>query len=180
MKKVGLEQKSEQKGERNLEQAIEQLPSQIMPERDLWRGIELHLNQPHSDPRRKTVTRTFDLATAASLMAVAFLGWTVWQYQEVNMEEQNDFAMRSSAFVEGLSMQHTNQLNTLLVKFEGQQAMTENWQQQLQDLDSAAAVIKSALKDDPANKALLQMLQHVYQQQLELVESVHSPKWQTI
>lgn len=171
---------SEQKRERKLEQAIEQLPTQIAPQRDLWRGIELHLDQPKPTSRNITVTRAFGLATAASFIAVACLGWAVWQFKGWYNMEQNGFAIQSEALVDGLSMQHANQLNTLLVKFEGQQAMTENWQQQLHELDSAADAIKSALKDDPANKALLQMLQHVYQQQLELVESVHSPKWQTI
>lgn len=164
------------KAEQQLNRAIECLPKDMMPERDLWRGIELGIEKPETIEPSSRPSQPVWLASAASFFAVAMLGLLVWQYQAPN----NDFSAQSAALVEGLSMQHESQLNTLLVKFDGQQAVTENWQQQLHELDSAADAIKAALKEDPANKALLQMLQHVYQQQIDLVERVHSPKWQQI
>ena len=44
----------------------------------------------------------------------------------------------------------------------------------------AADAIKAALENDPNNMALLRMLQSVYQQQIDLIERVHAPKWQQI
>ena len=79
-----------------------------------------------------------------------------------------------------LSSQHQTQRDQLLVSLEGQPALTENWQEQLQELDDAAAAIKAALAQDPNNAALLKMLQNVYQQQISLIERVHSPKWRQI
>ncbi|WP_346993140.1 hypothetical protein [Alteromonas gracilis] len=47
-------------------------------------------------------------------------------------------------------------------------------------MDDAADAIKTALKEDPDNSALIKMLHHVYQQQIALIERVHAPKWQQI
>jgi hypothetical protein len=57
---------------------------------------------------------------------------------------------------------------------------TDNWQQQLKDLDEAEKAIKEALQDSPNNPALLGMLKHVYQQELAIIERVHAPTWQAI
>ena len=66
------------------------------------------------------------------------------------------------------------------MQFEGKNALTNNWQQQLAELDSAAEAIKKALLNEPDNMALLKMLQSVHQQQINLIERVHSPKWSQI
>ena len=71
-------------------------------------------------------------------------------------------------------------MGVLLVSYQKAQPITDNWQTQLEELDAAAEAIKPALKTDPNNKALLQMLQQVYQQQLSLIETVYNPKWQAI
>ena len=66
----------------------------------------------------------------------------------------------------------------MLVRFQEQPALTHNWQEQLTELDEAADAIKAALENEPNNMALLKMLQSVHQQQINLIERVHSPKWQ--
>ena len=68
----------------------------------------------------------------------------------------------------------------LYTNLDEQKALTENWQQQLSELDRAARDILEALEQDPGNMDLLKMLRNVYQQQLNLVERVHQPKWQYI
>ncbi|AGH47072.1 hypothetical protein C427_4973 [Paraglaciecola psychrophila 170] len=45
------------------------------------------------------------------------------------------------------------------------------------ELDDAADAIKTALENEPNNMALLKMLQSVHQQQINIIERVHSPKW---
>jgi hypothetical protein len=79
--------------------------------------------------------------------------------------------------VAALSAQHEEQKSALLIQYQGRTALTQNWQQQLAELDSAAVAIKKALANEPNNMALLKMLQSVHQQQINLIERVHSPKW---
>jgi len=58
--------------------------------------------------------------------------------------------------------------------------LTDNWQVQLQELEDAEQAIKQTLENEPKNKALLSMLAQVYQQQLDLINKVHAPRWQHI
>jgi sugar phosphate isomerase/epimerase len=82
--------------------------------------------------------------------------------------------------VASLSEQHQQQKSALLVEFKDQPALTENWQDQLKEMDEAAEAIKLALVNEPNNMPLLKMLQTVHQQQINLIERVHSPKWSQI
>jgi hypothetical protein len=84
------------------------------------------------------------------------------------------------ALIEALSTQQQQQVNSLLASYESTPALTQDWQQQLKELDDAADAVKLALKEDPDNSALIKMLHHVYQQQIALIERVHAPKWQQI
>lgn len=92
----------------------------------------------------------------------------------------SDEMISGDELVAALSAQHEEQKNALLVQFEGKSALTDNWQQQLTELDNAAEAIKKALQNEPNNMALLKMLQSVHQQQINLIERVHSPKWSQI
>ena len=67
-----------------------------------------------------------------------------------------------------------------MVRFQDQPALTQNWQDQLTGLDDADDAIKTALENKPNNMALLKMLQSVHQQQINLIERMHSPKWQQL
>ena len=156
-----------------LEDALTKLPREQQPDRDLWRGIELALEEPQK-PSNESKSSIW-LASAASFALVVSLGWYTLLQSPIN-----DLSEQSAAIVESLSVQHQDSVSALLVNFEGQQAVTENWQDQLRQLDEAALAIKGALEQDPANTALLMMLQHVYQQQIALIERVHAPKWQQI
>jgi hypothetical protein len=164
------------KSEQHLQNALAELPLEKQPERDLWRGIELGIERPIVETSATTKNKPVWLASAASFALIATLGWFGFQ----SAPTQPNFGQESAALVEALSAQHRSNVDALLVEFEGQAAVTENWQEQLQELDDAAGAIKLALKEDPANTALLQMLQHIYQQQIALIERVHTPKWQQI
>lgn len=74
----------------------------------------------------------------------------------------------------------TKQKQSLLVQYQSQAALTDNWQVQLQELEDAEQAIKQTLENEPKNKALLSMLAQVYQQQLDLINKVHAPRWQHI
>jgi hypothetical protein len=64
-----------------------------------------------------------------------------------------------------------------LIRFQDQPALTQNWQDQLTELDDAAVAIKMALRNESNNMALLKTLRYVHQQQINLIERVHSSKW---
>ncbi len=146
-----------------LAQHISELSKEKQPERDLWRGIELGI-----------ASRQW-MAIAASVCLVTVL-WFAAPFAFKADESRSD----GYALIDAMSMQQQQQVNSLLASYESTTALTEDWQEQLKELDDAADVIKAALKDDPDNSALIKMLHHVYQQQIALIERVHAPKWQQI
>lgn len=162
--------------EQNLREQLQTLPRDKLPERDLWKGIELGLEAEPRSTGATASTASRWVALAASVALVASLSWI--GIQEFGPSGQTGGT--GTDLVQALSQQHETQKQALLVQFDGQPALTENWQQQLAELDDAAKAIKTALAEDPNNTALLRMLQNVYQQQITLIERVHAPKWQQI
>lgn len=139
------------------------------PDRDLWPGIELALSSDIAESSPTVAGKKLYLV-AATVAVFGLIGWLSINQQEVSLT--------GDELVASLSAQHQKQKNALLVRFQDQPALTQNWQTQLTELDDAAEAIKMALENEPNNMALLKMLQSVYQQQINLIERVHSPKWQ--
>jgi hypothetical protein len=139
------------------------------PERDLWPGIELALSSEALDSSHVVAGKKMYLV-AATVAMFGLIGWLSVNQQSVSLTGDD--------LVASLSEQHLKQKNALLVSFQDQPALTQNWQDQLTELDDAANAIKTALQNEPNNMALLKMLQSVHQQQINLIERVHSPKWQ--
>ena len=158
-----------------LAQHISEISKEKQPERDLWRGIELGITSQQDDASSSTVTAKQWMAIAASVCLVTVL-WFAAPFAFKADESRSD----GYALIDAMSMQQQQQVNSLLASYESTTALTEDWQEQLKELDDAADVIKAALKDDPDNSALIKMLHHVYQQQIALIERVHAPKWQQI
>lgn len=157
--------------EKQLSVKLQSLEKNKLPERDLWTGIELGLatENKHVIPMGKSQK---GYLLAASILLVAMLGWMA--------SDINHSAINGEELVARLSTQHQQQKNALLVYFKDQPALTDNWQQQLAELDEAELAVKAALAQEPDNMALLKLLQNVYQQQISLIERVHSPKWSQI
>ncbi|MEQ5806325.1 hypothetical protein J3369_02770 [Alteromonas sp. NFXS44] len=167
-----------------LNKALERLPQEMKPERDLWTGIALsieagEMEKQESAGKKVPVTRLRYMAMAASLLLVTSL-FIFIKPSEYFGNDSGAGDARGQALVNVLSRQHEQQKQQLLVRFKDQIAVTDDWQTQIQELEDAAAAVKLALKQDPDNTALLGMLQHIYQQQLLLIERVHAPKWQQI
>jgi hypothetical protein len=110
-------------------------------------------------------------ALAASVLVAMLVGY--FSFQSGRLESGQDLVLQ-------MSQQHSKHKDALLTSLDGQPATTQNWQQQLDELDQAAIAIKKALENEPNNSALLKMLQKVYQQQIMLIERVHAPAWQQI
>lgn len=162
--------------EADLRTQIDSLDKSKQPERDLWAGIEIALadedspNEISQQEMRNDKPKFYAIAAS-----VAFVGSLTW----FGMQESST-RIGGDELIAALSTQHEAQKDALLVKFQDQPALTQNWQKQLEELDEAAVAIKAALKEDPNNLALLKMLQNVHQQQIDLIERVHSPKWRQI
>lgn len=151
-------------------QDVNQLSREIQPERDLWPGIEAAITQSPMPSSSSVKRMTPWFATAASLVFAAILGVMYWQQTKIS----------STSLLASMERQHQQSMQRLLVSYEDQPAATDNWQAQLADLDSAAQAIRQVLKEEPNNPELLRMLRHVYQQQLQLIEKVHQPRWQSL
>lgn len=161
-----------------LKKQLGELKQEQMPERDLWQGIELALaneGAPVDIKEQQPVRANPQPKLWAVAAAVAFVG--VFSWYSLN---QTQTELTQGDLVAALSSQHQEQKQALLVKFQDQPAHTQNWQQQLQELDEAAIAIKAALEQEPNSVALLKMLQNVHQQQIDLIERVHAPKWRQI
>lgn len=162
----------------SLQDKIAELQKDKQPQRDLWPGIELALaNEAAPNQQKQSNNNVTNLTTrwVAAAAAFAFVGVLSWY--GINQPAEN---ISGEQLIAALSSQHEEQKDALLVKFKDQPALTKNWQEQLTELDEAAVAIKAALREDPNNVALLKMLQNVHQQQINLIERVHSPKWQQI
>ncbi|MCY7296532.1 hypothetical protein [Alteromonas sp. a30] len=174
--------------DKKLNEQLAQLPDSIEPSKDLWVGIEHSLLRTQQNNLEKDikdnqvlksrwslshVAKTQPLwAMAAAVAFVAVIGWFGVKPEQAQPDLVN--------LAEVLASQHEQQKQALLVSYQEVKPVTNDWQAQLKELDDAAEAIKMALKNDPNNKALLQMLQQVYQQQLSLIETVYNPKWRVV
>jgi hypothetical protein len=138
----------------------------IKPDKNLWPGIERAINREMTSSEKASY---WPKITGVAACFVA--GLVTWQ---VIIEDARYDTMASmSHFFE-------KQKHVLLVKYDTQPAIINDWQIQLTELESAEQAVKLALKNDPENAALLKMLAQVYQQQLDLINKVHKPRWQQV
>ena len=177
---------SDLKFEDRLKQKLNDLPSEMQPQRELWQGIDIALTGQQSTVHQaSSANKTENLlssiadwfafkpmALAASVTLVALLSWK--QISLVDSTGQVPFLANE------MMRQHEEQKLVLLTSLADTPELTSNWESQLSELEEAANAIKKALQNDPENIALLKMLQQVHQQQLQLIEAVHAPTWQAI
>jgi hypothetical protein len=157
--------------EQLLEEKLNDLPMDIQPSRDLWSGIDLALENQADVANKNKVLRW--AAFAASFAIVGLLG-----VMSLNLDRSSGidpYNMRQ--MINSVNNQHENQKQFLLTSYEQLPALTDNWQDQLKELDNAATVIKAALEEDPSDANLIKLLQQVYQQQIKLIQSVHQSRW---
>lgn len=148
-----------------------EFPREIEPSRDLWAGIEKAITEDsHRSSRSWSVNTKIFAASAASVL-VAVLAIQLMPSQTI---------ATSQAGISALVNTYEEQKGMLLAQYKDQPAVTNNWQQQLNELEAAAVTIRASLKDNPDNAVLTKMLSKLYQQQLDLINKVHSPKWQQI
>ncbi len=145
-------------------------PSQHHPERDLWPGIEHAISQQGDQLNERTVKRVSWMSgagMAAGFLALGLVVSSQWRGGNENIASQ-------------MTAQFETQKKSLLVSYQDTPAVIQNWQGQLADLEKAEEAVLKALESEPKNQALLKMLANIYQQQIDLINKVHAPKWHTI
>lgn len=172
---------NKQLSEQELQAQINELPSEMTPQRDLWSGIERAIVNKGQDKHPHRISAPLlankmkiPLAWAASVVAAVLLTW-------VNLApEQSQLA--SLNLVASMQQDFELQKKTMLVSF-GQPEIAKlplAMQTQLNQLAAARASIEKALVDDPNNTDLLSLLRWTQEQELDLIEQLYSPQWQSI
>ena len=147
-----------------LQTQLSQLQKDKSPERDLWAGIEVAITaRKHRSSPWTTPLTAVAASIAACLLGILF----VTQMRSSSSTESNVVAQ--------LDALHQQEMSALKVAFQKTPSLTNNWSEQLRDMDKAAEAIKAALKHDPQNLTLLKMLSDVYQRQIDLLKTVHEP-----
>ncbi|WNC71711.1 hypothetical protein RGQ13_16555 [Thalassotalea psychrophila] len=160
--------------DQQLQTQIDNLAKDIKPERDLWAGIEHaieHNSQQVSAPKKPHFA---PYAWAASVALAVLLTWNINTNTSVQVAEVSA--------IDVIQQQYSQEKNSMLVTF-GEPDLKElpvEIQSQFNELDSARKSLINALADDPNNADLLNLLKWTQQQELNLIEQLYSPQWQTI
>ena len=165
--------------EQSLEEQVAKLPKEMSPKRDLWAGIEKAIAvTPQLPADQKQITKQTQLvpmAWAASVVAAVLLTWFSFSPQ-INTTPSN-------VNLASVMKKDFEQQKQLMLTSFGQpelQQLSKEMQQQLEELSSARGAIDKALENDPNNSELLNLLRWTQKQELELIQQLYSPQWQTI
>ena len=171
-----MSQLTEQQKEQLLNEQLNQLKTEIKPGKDLWAGIDLAIESEQlSDNEVKSGSFSWQ-SIAATVAIVSMVGYISLQGPAPDSVPQ----ITQVAVAEQLISSHQLQKQAILASYGEEATVNANWQTQMNELDEAALAIKAALKNSPENPALLQMLRQVHQQQINVIENAHKPRFQQI
>lgn len=156
--------------DRSLQRAIAQLPRAESPQRDLWPGIQHAINE--TAPARAWKQHA---ALAASLLLILAAS-----LQFGRVEPGPGVAGIERDVLVALQSEHLHSKQALLVQYQDEAPLYRDWETQMQQLEKAEQVIYNALREEPGNLELLKMLRLVQQKQLNLIDSVFSPRLTSI
>lgn len=155
-----------------LDELMQQQAQDLTPKRDLWTGVE-HAIVQRSGSQPPQAAWYYGIA-AALVVTISGLSW--WQWS-VTPE------VAPASLVEVLNAHQQQQRQLMLASYADlartPSAATET---ELVQLREAASAISEALQREPDNKALLDMLRYVHQQELELLrlDLQNTARWQQI
>ena len=153
-----------------LQRALGQLPREQLPQHDLWPGIEHAINE--ALPRASWKQHS---ALAASLLLILAASLQFGRVQP----EPGAAGIDRNLLVE-LQSEHLHSKQALLVQYQDTAPLYPDWETQMQQLEKAEQVIYNALREEPGNLELLKMLRLVQHKQLDLIDSVFSPRLTSI
>lgn len=161
--------------EQDLQVKIDELPQEMSPERDLWTGIEKAIqNKTQESANRQGKNIIVPVAWAASVCLAVLMTWGSMTPTEDSMQTLSVASVLKEDFAQ--------QRQTLLVSFGAPDInkLSPEMQAELNKLASARKSIEKALTDDPENADLLNLLRWTQQQELDFIEKLYSPQWQSI
>ena len=153
-----------------LQDAVDRLPRELPPARDLWPGIAHAINTPERTDWHRS------LAIAASIVLVFALS-LYFSMQQSTGTLQNS---RIEEYIGVLQYEHKQNKQALMVQYKDQHAFYPDWEVQMKDLEQAEQVIFQALRDDPENLELLKILRQVQAKEIELLDAAFAPRLNTI
>ena len=160
---------NDQNYDKLLDTSLSKLNKELEPPKDLWIGIDraIELNQSSDRSFKRSVFQT-----AAVILIVLS---SVWLFTTgIYLNNENRSEVNLTMLVEDMNNGFVVQKNNMLSFYEGKDSLTSNWQDQLQELEVARVSITEALKETPDNDYMIQILQNIQQQQLNLIQSVHT------
>lgn len=144
---------------------VDELPSELEPKRDLWLGIEQAIASKPQIQQASNDSHWHNWArTAAAFVPAAFV-LVFWLQQGSVANTEQPFNSVTASF--------EVQKRQLLRQVANETPVVQNWEGSLADLEQAEQSLLKALQSEPEDPALLKMLTHVYQQQLELIQKSH-------
>lgn len=153
-----------------LQEAIDNLPRELTPARDLWPGITHAINTPERADWHRSV------AIAASIMLVFGMSLYFSMQQSTGARQNSQL----EEYIGVLQYEHQQNKQALMVQYKDQQAFYPDWDVQMKDLEQAEQVIFQALRDDPENLELLKILRQVQTKQIELLDAAFAPRLNSI
>jgi hypothetical protein len=163
---------SNRNAERRLQDALDALPREVLPQRDLWPGIAHALLVPERKPVH------WQRQTALAALVLLMLALSLY-YGTVQPRQQ-----LPNSVVEQIvgTLQNEHELNKqmLLTRYENRQPYFPDWEQQLLQLERTEAAIFELLRDDPGNQELIEILRGIQDRQLNLIDKVFDPGAGTI
>ncbi|GHE94003.1 hypothetical protein [Thalassotalea profundi] len=163
------------KTDQELEVEITQLSSEITPTKDLWVGVERAIAHQAQERSSSIFKRKTHLAWAASVIAAILLTWGALYPQTQIKQAPSNLAL--------MMEQNFEKNKQLILTSYGQSSskgLSSEAQKQLKELALARTAINKALKADPYNSDLLNLLRWTQQQELDFLQQIYSPQWQTI
>ncbi|PCK09133.1 MAG: hypothetical protein COA42_05625 [Alteromonadaceae bacterium] len=171
----------------DLDERVTQLGHEGMPNRDLWPGIEQAINPrdevkeswftarlPRFVPASIAMTALSITTTAAVLIILNFIPRQTEQPQNTVYQYEMENAIRA------LERSYQSETQQMLVRYQSRPALTDNWQQQLQDLHEARQTVISAMLESPENMQFIRMLKNIHQQELMIIERSHERELDSI
>jgi len=159
-----------QRNNKKLQEAIDRLPREQLPARDLWPGIAHAINTPaRTDWHRHA-------ALAASIVLVFGISLYFSMQQGPSLLPDS----RLDEYIGMLQYEHQQNKQALLVQYQDQQPFYPDWEVQMKDLEQAEQVIFEALRDDPENLELLKILRQVQAKEIELLDAAFAPRLNSI
>ncbi|KGJ91110.1 hypothetical protein [Colwellia psychrerythraea] len=168
--------------EKTLAEQVAILPNEMMPERDLWPGIERAINQKSQENYDIKKSNVFiPSAWAASIAMVMLMSWFTFspaineQSTSALVKNNEQVNPSSGQLVNFMQQSFKQQKQTLLASY-GQpslETLPAAMQIELTQLADARASIRKALLTDENNVDLLNLLDFTQQQELKLLQQLY-------